>query len=267
MIPVWLRPIARQLRGRAPVEIRPWLPVVTLEPVDLVLANFEARGEAITILQVGACDGTMLDPVRRYLAKGRGRGILIEPNPFAFVRLQRNYAGFQNVTLIQAAIGEQDGEAYLYRVKKSDKEISEVDGSLGIASFYPEHLKRHAMKADEIERITVKCRSLSSLVAELSLGSIDLLQIDAEGFDAAVVRMALKMSIRPSCINFEHRHLKQADRHPLFDLLTAHGYLLGYGAENLLAVRNATLEEFEGGQKGPYLHEEALHGGALGKGA
>ena len=117
------------------------------------------------------------------------------------------------------------------------------------------------MKADEIERVTVKCRSLSSLATELNLARIDLLQIDAEGFDAAVVRMALKMPVRPSCINFEHRHLKPADRHPLFDLLTAHGYLLGYGAENLLAVRNATLEELEGGQNRPYLHEEALHGG------
>ena len=74
------------------------------------------------------------------------------------------------------------------------------------------------------------CRSLSSVATELNLGRIEsCLQIDAEGFDAAVVRMALKMPSRPSCINFEHRHLKPADRHPLFDLLTAHGYLLGYG--------------------------------------
>jgi FkbM family methyltransferase len=262
MMPLWLRHIARRLAGSAPLEIRRWLPAVTLEPLDLVLANYDARGEAITILQVGACDGATNDPVRRYLAKGYARGILIEPNPFAFVRLQRNYADFQNVTLIQAAIGEQDGEAHLYRVKKTDKKVSEVDLSLQLASFYREHLERHAQKPDDIERITVACRSLSSLVTELDLGSIDLLQIDVEGFDAAVVRMALKMPIRPNCINFEHRHLKPADRQPLFDLLTAHGYLLGYDEWNILAVRNATPEGFVEGQNavGPYLHEEVVAG-------
>jgi FkbM family methyltransferase len=264
MMPYWLRPIARQLAGSLPLEVRRWLPVVTLEPLDLVLANYDARGEAITILQVGACDGATNDPVRRHLAKGFARGILIEPNPFAFVRLQRNYTDFQNVTLIQAAIGEQDGDAQLYRVKRTDKKISEVDPSLQIASFYREHLKCHAKKSDEIERITVPCRSLSSLVAELKLGRIDLLQIDAEGFDAAVVRMALKMPIQPTCINFEHRHLEPADRHPLFKLLTAQGYLLGYGPENLLAVRNATPEGFEEERNllDPYLQEEVGVGDA-----
>ena len=49
------------------------------------------------------------------------------------------------MTLIQAAIGEQDGKAYLYRVKKTAKDVSEVDPSLQIASFYREHLERHAI--------------------------------------------------------------------------------------------------------------------------
>ena len=86
------------------------------------------------------------------------------------------------------------------------------------------------------------CRSLPSLVAELGLTRIDLLQIDAEGFDAAVVRMALKMPVRPGCINFEHLHLSKADRQPLFDLLKANGYLLGYDDWNILAVQTPLLE-------------------------
>jgi FkbM family methyltransferase len=226
-----------------PFEIRRSLPVATLEPLNLVLNGYDARKDELIILQVGACDGITNDPIRYHVAKGSTRAILIEPNPFAFARLQKTYEGLSNVTLIQTAIGERDGEAHLYRIKKTDKADSEIDFALQVASFYRKHLERHDRKPHEIERITVPCRSLASLVAELGLTKIDLLQIDAEGFDAAVVRMALNMSVRPDCINFEHIHLKRADRQPLFDLLKAKGYLLGYDAWNILALQMPLLEE------------------------
>ena len=68
--------------------------------------------------------------------------------------------------------------------------------------------------------------------------------------------------IRPDCINFEHRHLKPADRQPLFDLLTSHGYLLGYDDWNILAVSNFIPGGFvEGRNVGdPSLDEEAVAG-------
>ena len=152
------------------------------------------------------------------------------------------------MTLIQAAIGERDGTANLYRVKKNDRMASQVDWNLLFASFYREHLERHGIKPDQIEQITVPCRSLSSLVAELGLTKIDLLQVDTEGFDAEVVRMALKLPMRPDCINFEHVHLRMADRQPIFDLLEAKGYLLSYDVWNILAVQKPMLEEVKRGK-------------------
>lgn len=238
-----LKRLLRQLMAMTPFDIRRRLPVITLEPLDLVLAAYESHGKRITILQVGACDGTNNDPIHDYVIKGSARAILIEPNPFAFERLRKTYVDLPNVTLIQTAIGERDGEASFYRVKKTSKLDSEVDWTLQFASVSRAHLERIGVKRDEIERITVPCRSLSSLVAELGLTKIDLLQIDAEGSDAAMVRMALKLPMRPDCINFEHAHLRMEDRQPLFDLLKANGYLLGYDAWNILALRMPLLEE------------------------
>lgn len=142
------------------------------------------------------------------------------------------------MTLLQTAIAEQDGELPMYRVRKTNIADSEADLTLQISSFYLKHLKRHGKKPQEIEKIAVQGRTLSSLVSELGLSQIDLLQIDAEGFDAKVVRMALKMPVRIDCINFEHKHLRKADRLPLFELLKANDYLLGYDAWNVLAVRD-----------------------------
>jgi FkbM family methyltransferase len=234
----------QQLMQMTPFEVRRRLPSVTLEPLDLVLASYESRGEKIITLQIGACDGITNDPIYPHVAKGSMRAILVEPNPIAFARLQATYAGMANVTLIQSAIGEHDGEAYFYRVKRTGALNSDVDLTLQIASFSPGHLKLHGKKPHEIERITVTCRSLSSLVTELGLTKIDLLQIDAEGFDASIVRMALKLPVLPACINFEHTHLATADRRALFDLLKANSYLLGHDEWNILAVQMPLMERF-----------------------
>ncbi len=224
---------------KSPFEVRRWLPAATLSPLDLLLESYDRRVRQVTILQVGACDGSTNDPIRHLVSQGHARAILLEPNPFAFARLQEAYAGLPNVTLVQAALAEQDGEADFYRVRQTAEPDAEVDLTLQIASFYREHLEQHGKKAHEIERITVPCRSLASLVEEFGLHSIDLLQVDAEGFDAAVVRMALQLAQPPEAINFEHVHLKRADRQPLFASLAENGYRLGYDMWNILAVRAA----------------------------
>lgn len=224
-----------------PFEISRALPDITLEPLDLVLASYFTLDRGMTIVQVGACDGITNDPVRRIATRTSTRAILIEPNPAAFDRLQRAYAGLTNVQCIQAAIGERDGEAYLYRVRNSPAAEAGTDLTLQISSFYREHLEKHGKKPQDIERITVSCRTLPTLVAELGLGQIDLLQIDTEGFDAVVVRMAVEMSVRPNCINFEHIHLKEPDRRPLFRLLKERDYLLCYDEWNILAMQRSFL--------------------------
>jgi FkbM family methyltransferase len=241
-----LKLLLNQIMEHTPFDLRRTLPVITLDPLDLLLSSYRARGEEINIVQVGACDGSNNDPINHYVRQGMARAVLIEPNPFAFARLQKAYAGAEGVTLIQSAVGTHDGETFLYRVKKVDKMDSEVDLTLQVASFYREHLESHGKKPSEIEKIAVPCRSLFSLVSELGLTKIDLLQIDAEGFDAAVVRMALEMQITPTCINFEHIHLVSADRRPLFKLLKEKGYLLGFDAWNILAVKESLMQEMKG---------------------
>ena len=233
----------KKLLMLTPFEGRRRLPVIELEPLDLLFLFFQARGQRITIFQVGAFDGANNDPIHRHAVSGLARCILLEPNPSSFARLQETYAGVPNVTLLQVAANEQDGEAYMYRVK-AERADSEDDQQM--TSFDPKHLEKHGKTADDMERITVSCRSLSSLVNELGLTKIDVLQIDAEGFDAAVVRMALNMGVLPDVINFEHIHLSHADRQPLFDQLTAKNYLLGYDAMNLIAVQQQFMETAKG---------------------
>jgi FkbM family methyltransferase len=251
-----IRLLFRKVMAAMPLEYRYSLPEVTIKPLDLLLAAYDARGEEITVLQVGACDGTTNDPIYHFIVKGAAKAVLLEPNPFAFVRLQRTYASLANARLIEVAIGDHDGEAYLYRIKQTDKLDSEVDITLQVASFSRKHLEKHGARPDTIERIRVPCRTLSSLVTELGLTKIDLLQIDAEGFDAAVVRMALNLPLRPDCISFEHVHLATSDRGPLFDSLKASGYCLGRDDWNILAMQTSLFDGLKNGRR------ESPHGQA-----
>ena len=53
------------------------------------------------------------------------------------------------------------------------------------------------------------------------------------------------MPVRPNCINFEHKHLKSADRRSLFDLLKSNDYLLSYDEWNILALQRKSLGELK----------------------
>ena len=69
--------------------------------------------------------------------------------------------------------------------------------------------------------------TFQTLVNEMKFSSIDLLQIDTEGFDDVIVGLALDLENRllPRAINFEHNHLKKKASEPFFDRLTASGYV------------------------------------------
>src|ERR1700722_10172333 len=92
---LWMELTPYEIRPK-PFEIRRRLPRFTLKPLDLILASYDTRGGAVTILQVGACDGISNDPIHRHVAKGLTRAILVEPNPYSFTRLQATYEGLPN---------------------------------------------------------------------------------------------------------------------------------------------------------------------------
>jgi FkbM family methyltransferase len=236
--------LAKGLLRHTPYEVRRRMPVPTLAPSDVVLARYLAAGRSVTLVQVGACDGVMRDPVVDFVRSSKPRAILIEPNPLAFTRLQRTYAGSPHVTLVQTAIGDRDGEVPFYRHKKTDKKENERDASLAFASFNRSHLTRHGFAESEVECISVPCRTLRTLVAEHKLDRIDFLQIDAEGYDSVIVRQALQLPVLPDCINFEHVNLSHADRRTLFGELAAKDYLMGYDEMNALGVQKAALQSW-----------------------
>jgi len=216
-------------------QLRRAVPPATFCGVQLALAYQLARGIAGSLVQIGACDGTAGDPISQFVRRGVMRAVLVEPVEAHFCELEKTYAGVAGVSLVQAAIAHEDGVATMYRARKAGR--WETDEWVGqVTSFDPQHLTKHGVKPDEIEAIDVPAISLDSLLKQFEIEQLDFLQVDAEGFDAEVVKMALALPQTPSVINFERVHLTVADLKEVFGMLQSHGYSWVHDSFDTLAL-------------------------------
>jgi hypothetical protein len=108
-------------------------------------------------------------------------------------------------------------------------------------SFSRNHLLRNGVKPRHIRSVEVETCSLSHLLQQENIQQVDLLQVDTEGFDAVVVRMALALERPPVFINFEHLHLAKPLRNALHQELKSAGYAWVHSNWDTLAWRVAAL--------------------------
>lgn len=220
-----------------------FLPPATFDSIKLALAYYSESTSHATLLVVGACDGVSGDPSHDFIKGGRIQAILVEPIEQSFQKLTQVYAGMPNVTLIQAAIAGHDGEMTIYKVKEGASSIDAYWGSQ-LASFDRSHILRHRVADNDIESVVVPCLSLASLSAKCNCESIDILQIDTEGFDAVIVKMALDLTPAPECISFENEHLDDFARREIFQLLEQRGYVWTHDNWNTFALHDRVIQRW-----------------------
>jgi len=217
------------------------LPAATFDNVRLVLAWYRVVKPDAVLVQIGANDGTLDDPVGEFIRLGTLKSVLVEPIPAVFAKLTQSYQGVSNVSLVQAAIGDSDGPATLYQVRLERQ--PDYPGSSGWASFDRAHLIKHHVRPGDIAEARVPSLTLSTLLARHQLNHVDIMQIDVEGFDAEIVQMALKLPSPPACFNFENIHLSLATKEKLFRQLEAQGYAWTHDKYNTLALHRSLTEQ------------------------
>jgi FkbM family methyltransferase len=241
-----VKSLVRHAFSLTPYEIRHRqtrreLPPGTFESIQLVLAHYLICRPGATFVQIGACDGVSEDPVHDFIRTGGFQALLVEPIPENFDRLRKSYEGAKNVVTARVAIGDQDGEIDLFKVKEGSQS-KDPYWARQLASFDRAHLVRHGVSSDDIEMVRVPCLTLSSLIERYHLDKIDILQVDTEGFDAEVVGMALRLPIPPECLYFENFHLDAGKTPELFSRLQTHGYSWIHGYWNTLAVHKRVID-------------------------
>ena len=222
------------------------VPPLDLEAVILAAA---AANPDFAFVQIGAHEGDEGDPLASCIRLGKLRGVLVEPQEAAFAVLKRNYADQPQLAFERAAIAPADGLAKFYR---ADPEFWKAHGlprgiDSQIASLDPAQIRFHvelfggkalaARESDYLRFDEIPALTLATLLAKHGIARPNLLQIDTEGFDYAVIRM-IDWANPPDLIHYETVHLAVADRKAAWDLLRSKGYrLFATNVYNTLAVR------------------------------
>jgi FkbM family methyltransferase len=203
------------------LAVESWLPFVVAHQIQ--------RKPDFTFLQIGAFDGIGDDHLYQLVTKHRLRGILVEPQPDAFAQLEKLYGEQSQLTLLQAAISDREGTRDLY--------CQRGEASMA-ASFDRAHLLRHGIPDDEIIILSVACHTIESALRAGRLEHVDLVQIDAEGYDWPIIRSIDFAKLRPAIIRFEYRNLSTADADACVEFLAAQGYRFLIEPRDIIALRS-----------------------------
>lgn len=210
---------------------------------DALLEGYLAAKGKMNFVQIGANDGKFGDPIFPFVMRNKSatKILLIEPQPEVLPFLRQHYAGHPDAIIHGGAIGAGESLA-LFRVKPElwssynatylqDAPAYRVPS--GFASSSIEHVRRHAegnirvdaRLEDCIEQLSVPCTTLHALIAQLAWGpDVDILQVDAEGADDAVIFASDTQRLRPRIINYERSHLTEERRMALEAFLIRQGY-------------------------------------------
>lgn len=214
---VELRRKPRQLI-RSPAEL-----TVSLEFLAAHWVTHHA-GQIATVVQVGAFDGVANDPLVDSISRYGWRAVLVEPQPAPAEALRRRYAGQENVTVVEAAIADAEGSRTLYSVASAP---GVPEWTAQWASFDQSHVERHVKRTGhtfQIQEVTVRTLTPQQLLERNGIERLDVLQIDAEGYDLQVLRMFDVPSRLPAIVGYEHAHLTRAERDEALEVLISSGY-------------------------------------------
>jgi FkbM family methyltransferase len=216
---------------------------------------------SLSIVQVGAFIGdTPNDPLVSFLrhqldpatkrAETNVKVVLVEPVREYFNTLRRNYEGLSNIQFENVAIAESEGVRQLYRLKLDPAEYGYPEWLKGLSSLKAERMERLWDKYDKNPALKrfylehrvaegVRCITLSQLLDQHDIDQLDLLQIDAEGYDFEILKSIDFSKIKPRFINYE-RVLLQENNAPCRQLLSDQGYILMDWGQDTLCILPAS---------------------------
>jgi FkbM family methyltransferase len=209
--------------------------------LEFVLAHLMLSKPDPFFIQIGANDGKTHDPLYKFVTEFGWSGILLEPLPDVFERLQANYRDRPNLKLLNAAIAEDDGSRVFYTVRPGPDTHHLAHQ---YSSFRRDVIeKQTAFVPDIVDRVVetrVRCISMKTLLAEVAGRHVDLLLIDTEGFDYEILKMIDFSVLRPAVICFERAHLSPQDQEAAVQRLIAEGYRLTCDNLDFIAYRPIT---------------------------
>lgn len=211
------------------------------DPFDMAIRLlYRHRVGPLFILQIGANDGLMCDPVRRYILECDCAGLLVEPLPWVFRRLVENYAGHADRLLFEnVAIGNAEGTLELCYIAG---DLQKGSFETGMATTDRKALQKKA-RGRRVEVVEVYAVTLETLIAKHNIAHVDVLQVDVEGYDFEVLKQFPFERMYPTVVRYEHNHLSWRDQQASWAFLSAKGYSISQQGSDTIGVHESIQQE------------------------
>lgn len=217
-------------RGRAHL-----LPSLPASIAELMLRKPDA-----SFVQIGAHDGASGDPLHAFVKAGRLRGLLIEAQPDVFERLKKTYEHNSGLTLLNLVVSAgATGTVPFYRIKPEYH--AQVPGADQLSGLTPRVIQRGLRGRFPniemmIETVELPAMPLMQLLGEHAAFDANILCIDAEGGDAAILASIDFTRFKPAIIHYEWCHLPLAEHARTLRMLVTNGYAVARTGNEVLAV-------------------------------
>jgi len=204
--------------------------------------------EDIFVLKIGANDGICYDHLATLLLSDtRYRGLLVEPVPMNAAMLKANYGKSGRFTIEQAAVAASSGTVKMYYVDESALKLigasnpNWVRHVANIASLDRLHVLKHLAPEmhPAVKETPVECLAVNELLSRHNVQKIDLLHIDAEGFDYVILRQFDFTAFHPCFVLFAHTHLTNQDRRAAKTMMEFAGYTVQEMEADFLCLSRA----------------------------
>lgn len=223
--------------------------------VSRFLSDFFSSAPLSHVLQIGANDGVMEDPLRSYLPTHQGPVVLVEALPYYCNKLSKNYSRQKNVRVINALIASKEEERVLYYIDPQVADEMDGDGPMnrwahGQASlsrdcivswiysnqFRGRHYRANMQRyINSIQQLSMITTSLARLAESCQFTEIELLVIDVQGAELEVLSSLHQLSSLPRFLLYEDdTSLDATDRALLEEMLSEAGYIFIAGNSNKL---------------------------------
>ena len=202
--------------------------------IKLVLDNIFKKKKIENLIQIGANDGIAFDELNFFIKKYKIKSVLVEPINENYEKLKNNYKDFDFVKLENSVISDDNTINYLYKV---NSKFFEYYGNHipAISSFDNNHLIKHGVKNSHIIKEKVHSITIKNLLKKYNITNLDLLFVDAEGYDGNIVYDFLEKTNFRSIIIFEYIHIENVIFQKLIKKLLDKNYFYFCVAECIIA--------------------------------
>ena len=174
--------------------------------INRLLENLFKEKKINNLIQIGANDGERFDILNIYIKKYKVKSLLVEPIKENFNKLKNNYSNCNFIDFENSAISVNNEIFKLFKV--NSKYVNMYSNHIpGITSSDIKHLLKHGVSKHHISSENVNTISIEKLLMKYKLKNLDLLFIDAEGYDGKIVIDFLKLDIFKPIIILEYIHI------------------------------------------------------------